>query len=299
MAVAFVAAGSVSYTVGTTLSPSSPAGSSGDLVLFFLTHDDYSDGELTPSTPPITLTKIHGGDPQLGDDTRQCIYWGIEDQAGGRAFTFGTLGASEEISGICLRYSGHHATVQPEAGSLKRDGGWFVLGTDADYPGSMFISFTARDSAVPAGSSAPSDWTERGTGNSTGAVFRVCEQLAGVNYPFPRQIPELGYGIDAGAAGQPGAVAYSFVINPIVTSYTLAGVTKDKDGNTLATCEVALFREIGGSPPAYQYVASTTSDGSGDYSFTVYENPAQFMVYSIKDNTPHVFDATDNVLQPS
>lgn len=85
----------------------------------------------------------------------------------------------------------------------------------------------------------------------------------------------------------------------LLTSFTIAGVTRDNAGNVLGSCEVALFKADGASPPAYTYQDNTTSDGSGNYSFTgLTDNDAQYMVYSIKDDSPHVFDATDNVIQP-
>lgn len=298
MAVTFVAVGNVTGLVDTTVTITSPAGSIGDLLLFFTIHDDYSDGELTPDAPPIGLTKIHGGDPQLFDDARQSIYWGIEDQEAGRAFTFGTLGAAEGISGICLRYSGHNAGTPIEAGSLVREAGPSITGTDADYVGSMFIAYIASDISLTGGS-APSGWTERVDNlGETSSKMTIYEMAAGVKYPFPYQLDELSAGSTHTTLGDFNS--YTFVINPDVTAYTIDGVTKDKDGDALVSCEVALFREIGGSPPEYQFVESITSDaGDGTYSFTVYENPAQFMVVSIKDDTPHVFDVTDNVLQPT
>jgi hypothetical protein len=81
-------------------------------------------------------------------------------------------------------------------------------------------------------------------------------------------------------------------------SYTISGVTKDKNGSILGSCEVALFKADTATPPSYEFKAKTTSDAvTGAYSFNVYDQDAQYMVYSIKDDTPHVFDATDNVLQ--
>jgi hypothetical protein len=81
-------------------------------------------------------------------------------------------------------------------------------------------------------------------------------------------------------------------------SYEIAGVTKSKNGNILGSCEVTLFKADTASPPNYTQIAKTVSDAAtGAYSFTVYDQDARYMVYSIKDDTPHVFDATDNVLQ--
>lgn len=81
-------------------------------------------------------------------------------------------------------------------------------------------------------------------------------------------------------------------------TYEIAGVTKDKNGNILGGCEVTLFKADTASPPNYTQKAKTTSDAAtGAFSFTVYDQDAQYMIYAIKDGTPSVFDATDNVLQ--
>lgn len=89
-------------------------------------------------------------------------------------------------------------------------------------------------------------------------------------------------------------------VDVVVVKYPLAGITKDKDGSVLVSCEVALFEVIGEGPPTtYEFVESQTSNGTtGAYSFQVpnVSGSPKFMVMSIKDNTPHVFDCTDNVL---
>ena len=80
-------------------------------------------------------------------------------------------------------------------------------------------------------------------------------------------------------------------------SYKLEGVTKDKDGTPKANCECFLFKDNGDN--TLTFVAHDQSDGSGNYSFTgLSDNDAAYLVYSFKDDTPHVFDVTDHVLQP-
>lgn len=78
----------------------------------------------------------------------------------------------------------------------------------------------------------------------------------------------------------------------------LSGITKDKDGSVLTSCHVSLFKVIDEGPPhEYQWKESQISDGStGAYSFGVYDG-TNYMVYASKDDSPHVFDCTDNVLQ--
>jgi hypothetical protein len=296
MAVAVVAVGSVATGSGTSLAITTPAGSSGDLVVFFMVHDDYSDGAWSASSPPVTITTIHDGSPQTGDDSRSGTFWGIEDQAGGRSFTF-IFSVAEGFAGVCIRFSGHDATTPIQAGSVVPGIFELIPSTNADRYGDMFVGAIYADTSF-SGSTTPTDWAGRIDGG-TGTAFIFIATKPADTYPFPETHAFLG--IDDGLGGAPGETALAFVIaQDTGVSYTISGVTKDKDGSVLVSCEVALFKDIGGSPPAYQYVASVTSDaGDGTYSFTVYENPSSFMVYSIKDDTPHVFDATDNVLQPA
>lgn len=82
-----------------------------------------------------------------------------------------------------------------------------------------------------------------------------------------------------------------------VVSYEIAGVTKDKDGNTLASCHCFLFKD--NQDDTLTFSGYDLSDGSGNYNIRTADNDAQYLVYSFKDDTPHVFDVTDHVLQPS
>lgn len=88
-----------------------------------------------------------------------------------------------------------------------------------------------------------------------------------------------------------------FAIEFVVQTYKLEGVTKDKNGNTLGSCKCFLCKD--NQDNTASFIAYTTSDGSGNYSFTgIGDNDAQYFVISWKDDTPHVFDVTDHVLQP-
>jgi len=82
---------------------------------------------------------------------------------------------------------------------------------------------------------------------------------------------------------------------------TIDGITKDNAGDVLVSCKVALFIVTDEGPPEeYEFLEAQISDGAtGAYSFTVYyDGSPNWMVYAEKDDTPHVFDATDNVIQP-
>ena len=80
--------------------------------------------------------------------------------------------------------------------------------------------------------------------------------------------------------------------------YKLEGITYDKTGNALGSCKCFLFKDNQDntiSPIDYQVSNAVT----GAYSFTGLEdNDAQYLVYAVKDDSPHVFDVTDHVLQP-
>jgi len=89
----------------------------------------------------------------------------------------------------------------------------------------------------------------------------------------------------------------SIEIQTIQGAYKLEGVTNDKTGSTLGTCKCFLFKD--NQDNTLTYVTYDESDGSGNYSFTgISDNDAQYLVVAWKDNTPHVFDVTDHVLQP-
>lgn len=80
--------------------------------------------------------------------------------------------------------------------------------------------------------------------------------------------------------------------------HKLEGVTKDKTGTVLGSCKCYLFKD--NLDDTLIYVDYVLSDaGTGAYSFTgIYDDVAQYIVVAWKDDTPHVFDTTDHVLQP-
>jgi len=88
-----------------------------------------------------------------------------------------------------------------------------------------------------------------------------------------------------------------FVIEFTGIAYKLEGVTKDKDGSVLGSCECYCFKDNGDN--TLSYIGYDLSDGSGNYSITgIGDNSAAYLVVAWKDNSPHVMDVTDHVLQP-
>ena len=76
-----------------------------------------------------------------------------------------------------------------------------------------------------------------------------------------------------------------------LSAYTITGITRDANGTPLGNCTVWLFRT---SDKAF--IAETTSDASGNYSFSVSDNTTQYFVRAFKDGTPNVFGTTDKNL---
>jgi len=74
-------------------------------------------------------------------------------------------------------------------------------------------------------------------------------------------------------------------------AFTITGITRDANGTPLGSSTVWLFRT---SDKAF--IAATTSDASGNYSFTVSDTTTQYFVRAYKDGTPNVFGTTDKNL---
>ena len=81
-------------------------------------------------------------------------------------------------------------------------------------------------------------------------------------------------------------------------TYKLEGITKDKNEDVLGSCECYLFKDNQDDTLTYEdYVLSNAV--TGVYSFTgLTDDDAQYIVVAWKDDSPHVFDVTDHVLQP-
>lgn len=71
----------------------------------------------------------------------------------------------------------------------------------------------------------------------------------------------------------------------------IAGVTKDSTGAALGGCTVKLFRTSDDV-----WIATTTSDGSGNYSFTVPNTATTYYVVAYKAGSPDVTGTTVNTL---
>jgi hypothetical protein len=82
-------------------------------------------------------------------------------------------------------------------------------------------------------------------------------------------------------------------------TYEISGITKDKSGSPLGSCECYLVKiDAGANSAAFvDYVVSNSSTGA--YTFSgITDNDSEYMVIAWKDDAPHVMDATDYILTP-
>jgi hypothetical protein len=99
------------------------------------------------------------------------------------------------------------------------------------------------------------------------------------------------FGIWPGGGPNPGR---RFLPRNLSTKFfTLSGVTRDSSGAALGNCVVILFLTGDNS-----FVATATSDGLGNYSFTRGNNLAVFMV-AFKNGSPAIAGVTINTLTGS
>lgn len=73
--------------------------------------------------------------------------------------------------------------------------------------------------------------------------------------------------------------------------FSFAGVTRDQNGTPLGGCTVWLFRTSDRTP-----LAVTTSDGSGNYSFSLTSDPIEYFARAHLDAPARVFGTTDRNL---
>jgi hypothetical protein len=92
------------------------------------------------------------------------------------------------------------------------------------------------------------------------------------------------------------AAQVSIEIQQLQTVYQIQGITRDKNGTVLGNCDVFLCRDNGNNTATF--LAHTTSDANnGVYNFEGGYGTANHFVIAWKDDSPHIFDCTDHVLQ--
>jgi hypothetical protein len=304
MAVAHVATGADVHGTTNTPAMDSPSGDIGDLLIAVVMHDDHSDGAISNTDGALTWTTIYDNATRLGDDIRSLIVWAIEDQEAARTFNW-TFTTAEQWGAIILRYSGVYADVPIQVDSLETRTMETVKTLTVTNPGSMGFFFCLSDSFVESldGDGPKTGWTERESHYVDQQAMFLMDRAYGLDdYPYPITESQIGYvGKTADNSTSEGSRhCGAFVIAPPASTATISGVTKDKDGSALGSCETYLMKENAAGDEV-MFVAKTTSHVStGAYSFTVVnDTDALFFVYSFKDDSPHVFDVTDHVLTPS
>lgn len=304
--IAFVAAGTVATGTDTSVEVSSPAGAIGDILIFAMGHDDFSDGAFVPNTPPITMNTIHAGSPQLADDSLYALFWAEEDQAAARAFTFDFSLAEGWIAQV-FRYSGHNTTTPIQAGSVLRRASESCQPANVSIFGSMGFVLVGGDVAAIATdiTTPPTGYTTRSASTGNGMALYIADRIWGDDgYPYPvdpGDVSPLYPDTGVGPFGSNGTLSMSFVLAADTTTRTIAGITKDNSGTALGSVDVGLFKKDVSSPPDYVFVESQVSNAvTGAYSFTVEEdNDAQFMVVGNLQGSPDRMDTTTNELTPT
>ena len=232
--VEFVSGSQVDAGTATSIYLTTPPGNVGDLVLFFVGHDDWSDGEITASGAPIVLTNLYDGSPQGGDDSRQALFWGKEDQTAGRIFEF-VYDTAEGCGGVCIRLSGQHVTT-PIEGSALVGAGPHLMGSSITSKGAMFVNFIGSDSTITTGS-PPTNWTERTYGgNSTARA--LCHTRSADTYPFPMAVGDLD--IAHLVANQGDFNTIGIRVAPVTSTANITGTVKDDGGTAVSGAEVQL-----------------------------------------------------------
>lgn len=92
---------------------------------------------------------------------------------------------------------------------------------------------------------------------------------------------------------------FTIALNPVLTNNRVDGITRSIDGSVLGSCDCYLFKDNLDNTVSFR--AHVTSNATtGAYSFTyVPDTDDQYLVVALKDDTPHVFDVTDHVVEPA
>ncbi len=125
-------------------------------------------------------------------------------------------------------------------------------------------------------------------------MVRLKTGLSAASHSFQLRWQEIA----GGTVADTGRTRTLIVIEFVQVTYKLEGITKDNEGSALGSCKCFLVKDNGDD--TYTFVAYQLSNAAtGAYSFTgLTDNDAAYQVIAWKDDTPHVFDVTDHVLQP-
>lgn len=207
---------------------------------------------------------------------------------------------------ICMT----NGTVGEDCDEVKE--GTIVLRIVIPFPPSAIEALSARfylNSIMTAGPNVIMPYTDVNSVSNTNEVAQTYD-TAGQWYnhvtdsSFRGELGDIGGGKSAIRFAANTGVAKSKIgevnLDVTVTQEFIPGVTKDDGGTILPSGEVALFRVTSEGPPhTYEFVDSLVSSSSGTYNFSIPLNSNLHMLYGEKDDSPHIFDASDNVILSS
>ena len=107
---------------------------------------------------------------------------------------------------------------------------------------------------------------------------------------MPAQYPRGNFPARCGQGGQRGwrptfePRGTGFRSAKFYGRFGISGVTRDSTGVALGSCEVRLFK----ADASEALVATTTSDGSGNYSFSLGINSGYYWIEAYKSGSPDV-----------
>ena len=80
---------------------------------------------------------------------------------------------------------------------------------------------------------------------------------------------------------------------------TISGTSYDNSGDPLGSCKCFLFKDNGDNTLSFiDHVVSNAVTGA--YSFSgIGDMDPSYLVYFVKDDTPHVFDVTGRNVRPT
>jgi len=120
-------------------------------------------------------------------------------------------------------------------------------------------------------------------------VMMTGHGAVGTLYKQPKSIGKVpGYWLSVAPAFNRRQYSGNFTINTVAP----VGITKDSSGVALPNCRVDLFR----ADATQAYIATTYSDGSGNYSFVVGSNAGYFFCRAYLPGSPDVAGTTTDVV---
>lgn len=300
MAIPVVASFTENSSIGSaSLALTKPASVvAGNLLVILAASDDAT------SIPQFTHQSVagfhhfyHGGDSST--DIHIAAFYRVADGTEGASFTVNAQ-SSDDFTCWCLRITGANRWnpidvvgygVSGSAASEVIDS---ITTTVNDCLAFYLFAYDGGDNGT---------WTTTGTGWSSSDVNTTATGSGNLQAGWGTKSQATAGATGAvtvtgGAALIDGTHGFQFAIAPAAPTHKIDGITKDKDGVALGSCDVYCFKNIGND--SFRFIGYQVSNATtGAYSFANLEdNNAQYLVISRKAGAPNVFDVTDFVLTP-